>query len=102
MKRTSDGIIIDQDHYVNSIELPDMEVARGQIMTDILNEEGQKLYRGHVSRVLHLGYQSRPDVCVEAKCLSSKFGKKTKSDLKSALKRMVRPVRARVVLQRAR
>ena len=88
MKRVSTGIIIDQDHYVNNLELPDMEVARGQSMTDILNPEGQTLFRGYVSRVLHVGYQSRPDVCFEAKCLSSKFGKATKSDLKSVLKKI--------------
>ena len=35
-----------------------------------------------------MGYQSRPDVCFQAKCLSSKFGKATRSDLKAALKKM--------------
>ena len=41
-----------------------------------------------MAKILHISYQSRPDVCFEAKCLSTKFGKAKKSDLKSALKKI--------------
>ena len=85
MRQTSSGIIIDQDHYVKSFELPDMQGAKG-LLKDVLNEEGQKEFRSHVARVLHVGYQSRPDVCFEAKTLSSKYGKATKGDLKLLIK----------------
>ena len=88
MRRVDSGIIIDQDHYVKSLELPSMDVAQGQKITDVLNPEGQTVFRGCVAKVLHVGYQSRPDVCFEAKCLSTKFGKATKSDLKTALKKI--------------
>ena len=88
MTQTQNEIIIDQDHYVRALELPDMEVARGQNMNDMLNAEGQAVFRGCVAKVLYVGYQSRPDVCFEAKCLSTKFGKATKGDLKSALKKI--------------
>ena len=88
MTQNNDGIVIDQDHYVRSLELPDMEIARGQKMNDVLNAEGQTLFRGCVAKVLYVGYQSRPDVCFEAKCLSTKFGKATKGDLKSVLKKI--------------
>ena len=37
---------------------------------------------------MYVGFQSRPDVCFEGKCLSSKFGKASKKDLKSAYKTM--------------
>ena len=57
-------------------------------MSDLLNAEGQTLFRGHVSRVLHIGYLSRPDVLFEAKVLSTKFGKATKGDLKSVQKKI--------------
>ena len=86
MCQTNGGIMIDQDHYVQSIEVPDMQIAEGLLMNDILDEEGQKMFRSHVARVLHVGYQSRPDVCFEAKTLSSKYGKATKADLKVLLK----------------
>ena len=88
MKKIESGIIIDQDHYVKSFELPDMDVAQGLAMTDVLDLEGQKVFRSHVARLLHVGYQSRPDVCFDAKALSTKYGKATKGDLKSLFKRM--------------
>ena len=88
LSRTSKGITVDQDHYINTFEVPDMEVASGQLMSDLLNAEGQTLFRGHVSRVLHIGYLSRPDVLFEAKVLSTKFGKATKGDLKSVQKKI--------------
>ena len=88
MKRMSDGILVDQDHYVKAIELPSMEIAEGLEMNDTLSKEGQTLFRGHVAKLLHVGYQSRPDSCFEAKCLSTKFGKATKSDLKTVLKKI--------------
>ena len=88
MRRTDSGIEIDQDHYVKSFELPDMEIARELLMTDVLCPEGQKVFRSHVARLLHVGYISRPDVCFEAKVLSSKYGKATKGDLKILFKKM--------------
>ena len=88
MTQTDDGIIIDQDRYVSTLELPDMDSVRGLSMNDILSGEGQTVFRGCVAKILYVGYQSRPDVCFEAKCLSTKFGKATKSDLKTALKKI--------------
>ena len=88
LRRTPTGITVDQDHYINTFEVPDMEVASGQVMSDLLNAEGQTLFRGHVSRVLHIGYLSRPDVLFEAKVLSTRFGKATKGDLKSVQKKI--------------
>ena len=57
-------------------------------MSDLLNKEGQTLFRAQVAKILHVGYQSRPDLCFEAKCLSTKYGKATKSDLKTVLKKI--------------
>ena len=88
MTQKGDGIHIDQDHYIEALELPDMDVAKGFKAEEVLNEEGQTEFRSCVAKVLHVGFQSRPDVCFEAKSLSTKFGKATKSDLKSALKKI--------------
>ena len=88
MTQTETGILIDQDHYVKGLELPDMDIAKDLQVNDILSSDGQTLFRGCVAKLLHVGYQSRPDICFEAKCLSSKFGKATKADLKLALKKM--------------
>lgn len=88
MSQVGCGITIDQDHYVKGLEVPDMEIAHDLAITDILPAEGQSIFRGAVAKILHISYQSRPDVCFEAKCLSTKFGKATKGDLKAALKKM--------------
>ena len=53
-----------------------------------MNADGQTEYRSCVAKLLHIGFQSRPDVCFEAKCLSTVYGKAKKSDLKLALKKM--------------
>ena len=88
MTQTGHSIIIDQDHYVQGLELPEMSITEGLNYDDQLCSEGQTIFRGCVAKILHVGYQSRPDVCFQAKCLSSKFGKATRSDLKAALKKM--------------
>ena len=88
MTQTEEGIRIDQDHYVKGLELPDMDIAQSLNANDLLTAEGQTVFRGCVAKILHISYQSRPDICFEAKCLSTKFGKATKSDLKTALKKM--------------
>ena len=75
MIQNSNGILINEDHYIQSLELPDMEVARDLQCDDILDADGQKEFRGCVAKLLYVGFQSRPDVCFEGKCLSSKFGK---------------------------
>ena len=88
MSQAENHISIDQDHYVKGLELPDLSIAEGLKGDEVLCAEGQTIFRGCVAKVLHVGYQSRPDVCFDAKCLSSKFGKATKSDLRTALKKI--------------
>ena len=88
MVQDSNGILIDQDHYVKSLELPELDVANDVVGDELLDAEGQKEFRGCVAKLLYIGFQSRPDVCFEGKCLSSKFGKASKKDLKSAYKKM--------------
>ena len=88
MVQSEKSIVIDQDHYVQGLELPDMTIAEELKCDELLCAEGQTVFRGSVAKILHVGYQSRPDVCFQAKCLSSKFGKATKTDLKIALKKI--------------
>jgi hypothetical protein len=65
-----------------------MEVARQLQVDDLLDSDGQREFRGCVAKLLYVGYQSRPDVCFEAKCLSTRYGKTTKKDLKNAFKKI--------------
>ena len=88
IKQSKDIIVIDQNHYVESLELPDMEVCENIGTHELMDKEGQTEFRSAVGKVAHVGHHSRPDVCFEAKALSSKFGKATKQDLKVAMKKI--------------
>lgn len=44
--QTKDGVVIDHDHYVKCLQLPDMDYARGQKMDEVLNPDGHTLFRG--------------------------------------------------------
>ena len=73
MIQSNSGIFLNQDHYVQSIELPDMQIGNNLKCYDILSVEGQTEFRGSVAKVLYIEFQSRPGVCFEAKSLSIKF-----------------------------
>ena len=88
MIQKKNGIVINQDHYVESLELPDMQVAANMKSDDVLCPEGQAEFRGCVAKILYIGSQSRPDVCFEGKALSTKFGKATKGDLRLAARKI--------------
>ena len=88
MVQDNEGIMINQDHYIQSLDLPDMEAVESLKIDDVLDVEGQADFRGWVAKLLYIGFQSRPDVCFEAKCLSAKFGRATKKDLKSVYKKI--------------
>ena len=89
MQQTGAGISIDQNHYIEGLEFPDMDVVSSHDKNDeVMNSEGQAEFRSCVAKILHIGFQSRPDVCFEAKCLSTIYGKAKKSDLKSAYKKI--------------
>ena len=88
MIQEHNGIGINQDHYVDALELPDMQRSVNLKLDDILCPEGQSEFRACVAKILYIGSQSRPDVCFEGKSLSTKFGKATKSDLRQAMKKI--------------
>ena len=79
MHQKPDGVLIDQNHYVRNLELPDMNLVN-DCNADIMPPVGQKEFRSAVGKLLAVGGQSRPDVCFDAKCLSTKFSKATKRD----------------------
>ena len=52
MSQVGGSIIIDQDHYIKGLELPDMDVAHDLNITDSLTAEGQSIFRGAVAKIL--------------------------------------------------
>ena len=86
--RQEGGVIeIDQNHYVDALENPDMEVCDKNELNEVMDQEGQTEFRSVVGKLAHIGQISRPDVVFEAKALSSKYGKATKKDLKMTVKK---------------
>ena len=88
INQTEEMISIDQDHYVEALEGPDMEVCEHEALEEVMGQEGQTEFRSIIGKLAHVGQISRPDVVFEAKALSSKFGKATKKDLKIAMKKI--------------
>ena len=90
-RQLQDGSIqMDQDHYVEALEGPDMDTVANISMEETMGDDGQKEFRSAVAKLNCVGYQSRPDVCFDAKSLSTKFGKATKTDLRAAARRIVK------------
>ena len=86
IKQTRAGIQVDQDHYIEGLEIPKIDCTIDDEAE--LDFEGQTKFRGIVGKLNHLSSQSRPDLSFETKSLSTKFGKAKKKDLTSALKRL--------------
>ena len=75
MARVNGSIQMDQDHYVESLEGPNMDTVIRCSLEEVMDEEGQREFRSAVAKLNCVGYQSRPDLCFDAKSLSTKFGK---------------------------
>ena len=69
------AIIVNQDHYLETIEVPEME--KYSDAKDLLSEKDQESFRGVVGKVGWLSNLSRPDVSFDTVVLSSKLGKAT-------------------------
>ena len=83
-------IEVDQDHYVESLENPDVKLLKTEGDSTVLDEEGQTEFRSLVAKILQVGYQSRPDMCFEAKALSTYYGKATMKEMKQAVRKMIK------------
>ena len=80
-----EGVIIDFDHYVQTLEIPEMESV--DVDKDgIMDQEGQTAFRSVVSKIVTIGYQCRPDIIFDTKILSACYNKATMVDMKHASK----------------
>ena len=85
-----EGIKVDNNHYVQAMELPNMELVKNINLDTVMNSEGQTEFRSVMGKLTALAHTSRPDICFEVKVLASKFGKANKRDLQTALRRMIK------------
>ena len=86
VKRLNDGISVDQDHYIEALQVPDLKKVNMKDISETLDEQGQSSYRSAVGKIGWLCAHSRPDLSFDYIDLSSKFGKATVKDMKSVSK----------------
>ena len=81
----SGGLTLDQDHYVGIMELPDISGIKGNL-DDILDEEGQTIFRSLAAKLNMLSVTSRPDMAYVAKLFAMIYTKATLRDLRDLIK----------------
>ena len=79
-------LIVDCQHYVDSLEAPDLKQLAGKAKQDVLSQELQSTFRSLASKVNVLAQTVRPDFMYAAKYLSTRYGKATKSDMTQVAK----------------
>ena len=89
IRRDENGdFLLDQDHYIRELEIPNMDSLRGVNKADILSPGWQTTFRSLASKLNMIALSSRPDFTYGAKFLTTRYGKATKSDLTRAVRMM--------------
>ena len=90
---------MNQDHYIDSIELIDLSQFAEMSNNDTLDESGQALFKSKVGALKWLAVQTRPDIAYEVMELSTCFKKATVRNLKEVNKciKMVKSEKVNVV-----
>ena len=83
VKQHDECIVVNQDHYINSMEFPQEKRKKDDNLLDV---EEKSEFRRLLGRIGWLGNQSRPDLVFDYICLSTKLGKATYNDFSEALK----------------
>ena len=86
--KNGDFIFIDQDHYIESLEIPSIHDISDLNCDDLLDEEYQHKFRSITGQIGWIANTSRPDLCYDKIILSTKVGKATVKDFKQAIKMM--------------
>ena len=86
IEKEKEKVIINQDHFVESIIPPDLGKITSNKKSWVLDDEYQTKYRSLVSKLNILSMSARPDISFEVKVLTTKYGKAVKLDLMKAIK----------------
>ena len=78
MVKVDDKLIIDQDHFMQTLEIPNLKEISSMKKYHILTEKYQTEFRSWVSKLNMLSVTSRPDITFEVKILATKYGKQRK------------------------
>ena len=86
-KRDEQGnLTMDTAHYVDKLELPDQKDFAHLAKQDVLPDQLQTTFRSLASKLNTISRSVRPDFSYQAKYLTTRYGKATKSDLTQAIK----------------
>ena len=101
IEQQGDRIVMNQDYYIDSIELIDLKRFAWMSNDDILDESGKALFRSKVGALNWLAVQTRPDIVYEVMELSTCFKKATVRNLKEVNKciKMVKSMPGRIGLK---
>ena len=90
IKQTSNCISIDQQHYIETLELVTDIQFKDSVMDDgdftILNDVGQSIFKAKVGALNWLATQTRPDIAYEVMEFSTCFKRATLRNLKDVNK----------------
>ena len=86
--KVKDAIIVNQDGYIDSLADMEFKDLVGMKGDDFLDEEHQQQFREFVGKIGWLANTSRPDLSYDKLLLSTKAGKATVKDYKTAVKLM--------------
>ena len=92
ISRIDNDFSLNQDHYVDSLEIPDTSELCNVKQDEVLPQKFQTTFRSLASKLNMLAMTSRPDIMFDAKVLTTKYGSATKRDLTKAIK-MIRRVK---------
>ena len=82
--------MLDQQDYIDSIEIPKIPIARRIKKTEPLNPEENTIYRSLVGALNWIVQNTRPDLSFELTYLSSKFDKAEIQDLQQIIKALLK------------
>jgi hypothetical protein len=86
VSKKGDTIIVNQERYVDALEIPDLSELRTLQGHEMVPEEYQTLFREMVGKIGWMTSTSRPDLCFDKVVLNTKVGKASYNDMKSASK----------------
>ena len=84
VKQEQRRICVDQNHYINNLEEPDMNHGKHLDAESKLDENGQTEFSSAVVKLSTVACTSRPDLCFEVKAMSSKYGNAKKIGFKKS------------------
>ena len=87
------SITVNFDHYVENMEVPNLEVIDDLKGDELVDEDCQSQFRSLIGKLGWLAKNARPDLGFDSLVMSTKVGKANANDLKQVVK-MIKKLKA--------